>query len=161
MSETTNFHSVISKLLGGQRIATLATVDDDGLPHASLVPFALLREQASLLIHVSALAPHFGYLKRQLQAAVLISKPEIAGEEVHALPRVSIQADVEFIDRQSPDYAPARDAYVQRFPEAGFMTELQDFALVKIKPLSGRVVAGFGAARKLNQVSLQAAIEGS
>ena len=82
MSETKNFHSVISKLLGGQRIATLATVDDDGLPHASLVPFALLREQASLLIHVSALAPHFGYLKRQLQAAVLISKPEIAGEEV-------------------------------------------------------------------------------
>jgi putative heme iron utilization protein len=114
MSETTNFHSVISKLLGEQRIATLATVDDDGLPHASLVPFALLREQASLLIHVSTLAPHFGYLKRQLQAAVLISRPETAGEEVHALPRLSIQADIEFIDRQSPDYAPARNAYVQR-----------------------------------------------
>lgn len=161
MSETTNFDSVISNLLCGQRIAALATVDDDGLPHASLVPFALLRGHASLLIHVSALAPHFGYLKRQLQAAVLISKPETAGEEVHALPRVSIHANVEFIDRQSPDYVLARNAYVQRFPEAGFMTELQDFAFVKIKPLSGRVVAGFGAARKLDQASLQAAIEGS
>jgi putative heme iron utilization protein len=161
MNETTSFDSVISELLCKQRIASLATIDEGGLPHASMVPFALMHGEGVLLIHVSALSPHFKYLKNKLQAALLIAKPEVAGEEVHALSRVSIQADIEFVGASDTAYHATREAYVQRFPEAAFMTELEDFAFVKVKPLAGRVIAGFGAARKVDQVTLRTIIQNS
>lgn len=158
MNETPSFDSMISELLYKQRVGSLATIDDEGLPHVSMVPFALIRDEGVLLIHVSALSPHFRYLKNKLQGALLITKPELAGEEVHALPRLSIQADIEFVGRNDAAYSPSREAYVQRFPEAAFMTDFGDFSFVKIKPLRGRIIAGFGAARKVDAATLQAVI---
>lgn len=159
MNEQSPFHSVIDHLLSAQRVASLATIDDEGLPHLSMVPFALLNAQGKLLIHISSLSPHFGFLKNRPQVALLIMKAEAAGEEVHALPRVSVQATAEFVGRESANYEAVRAAYLSRFPEAAFMTDLGDFAFVAITPISGRVIAGFGAAKKIDGTTLVAAIQ--
>ena len=159
MNEQLTIHTAIDHLLSAQRVASLATIDDEGLPHVSMVPFALLRAHGNLLIHISSLSPHFGFLKSRPQASLLIMKAEVAGEEVHALPRVSIQVATEFVGRESAHYEAARAAYVDRFPEAGFMTGLGDFAFVMITPLSGRVIAGFGAAKKIDSLTLTNAIK--
>jgi putative heme iron utilization protein len=159
MNEHSPFHSIIDHLLSAQRVASLGTIDDEGFPHVSMVPFASLSAQGKLLIHISSLSPHFSFLKSRPQVALLIMKAEVAGEEVHALPRVSVQATAEFVGRESENYEAARAAYVHRFPEAAFMTDLGDFAFVAITPISGRVIAGFGAAKKVDGTTLMAAIQ--
>ena len=159
MTDIQRFDGVIAALLSHQRVASMATVDEDGMPHASLVPFAVDRAQGTLLIHISGMSPHFAYLHNKPHASLLIAEAETAGAEVHALPRMSIQGAASFISRHEARYAGAREAYLQRFPEVAFMTDLPDFAFVEITPLAGRVIAGFGAAKKLDQARIVAALQ--
>lgn len=159
MTDTQRFDVVLEALLSQQRVASLATVDEDGMPHASMVPFAVDHAHGTLLIHISGMSPHFGYLHNKPHASLLIAKAETPGAEVHALPRMSIQATASFISRHEARYAGAREAYLQRFPEVAFMTDLPDFAFVEITPLAGRVIAGFGAAKKLDSTSILAALQ--
>ncbi|UUZ77435.1 hypothetical protein LP414_09545 [Polaromonas sp. P1(28)-13] len=44
-----------------------------------------------------------------------------------------------------------RAAYLERFPEAEPMTQLGDFMFVAIEVTSARQVAGFGAARSIDE----------
>lgn len=157
MTDTRRFIGVLEELLTQQRIASLATVDEEGMPHASMVPFAVYAAHGTMLIHISALSPHFAYLQNRPHAALLVSKAETAGAEVHALPRLSIQGSVSFVFKHDAHYEHVREAYLQRFPEVAFMTKLPDFAFVEISPQAGRLIAGFGAARKLDQASIVAA----
>ena len=159
MTDIQRFDEVIDALLSQQRIASLATVDKEGLPHASMVPFAVLSAHGSLLIHISGMSPHFAYLQNQPHAGLLITQAEMVGAEVHALPRMSIQGMASFVNRSDAEHANVRNAYLKRFPEVAFMTDLPDFAFVKITPVAGRVIAGFGAAKKLDQASLVAALQ--
>ncbi len=47
------------------------------------------------------------------------------------------------------DYPPARAAYLQRFPDSAPIFELGDFQIVALRPVSARLVAGFGRAGSL------------
>jgi len=49
----------------------------------------------------------------------------------------------------------ARTAYLQRFADAAFMTELGDFRFMLLQPLGARHVAGFGAARDVDAQELK------
>ena len=72
-------------LLRAQRVATLGTLNDDGTPLVSMVPFALRTDEAGFVIHVSALAAHTGNLRQRPAVSVLVMQPEAAGAPVHAL----------------------------------------------------------------------------
>jgi len=159
MTDIQRFDAVLEALLFGQRIATMATVDEEGMPHASMVPFAIDPVRGTLLIHISGMSPHFAYLRNKPHASLLIAEAETAGAEVHALPRMSVQGTASFVSRDQSSYANAREAYLRRFPEVAFMTDLPDFSFVEISPVAGRVIAGFGAAKKLDQVRIVAALQ--
>jgi heme iron utilization protein len=45
---------------------------------------------------------------------------------------------------------PLRAAYLGRHPQAELMTQLPDFAFVRLQPCAVRHVAGFGAARSVD-----------
>jgi heme iron utilization protein len=141
----------LRELLHSQRTAALGTLDADGAPFVSMVPFALSTEGASpgLVLHVSALAPHTGHLQRHPRVSLMVCRAEVSGEPVHALPRVSLDAAARLLAPGSDEAAACRRAYLQRFPEAEPMTQLGDFRFVRLDLLGARQVAGFGAARSL------------
>jgi putative heme iron utilization protein len=66
-----------------------------------------------------------------------------------AWPRVALQADADFLQRESDDWYRARAAYQARFPDAAPTFELGDFSLVALRPRAARLVAGFGRAYAL------------
>lgn len=158
MSNAFAFDAVLNSLLTQQRVASLATVDDTGMPHASLVPFAVHPGRGTVVIHISGMSPHFAYLKAKPVVGLLIATPEVAGAEVHALPRMSIEGTATFVSPADDGHDHVRTAYLHRFPDVAFMTELPDFSFVEISPVTGRVIAGFGAAKKLDQERLVAAM---
>jgi putative heme iron utilization protein len=137
-------------LLMAHRVAALGTLGDDGLPFVSMVPFAVDPEAACIIIHVSALAPHTRNLQQSPRVSLLVMQAEVAGEPVHALPRVTLEGTVTALVVDSAGWLSARRAYLARFPEAEPMTQLGDFMFVGIALAGARQVAGFGAARSLD-----------
>lgn len=137
-------------LLASQRVASLGTLNAEGRPFVSMVPFAIEPEAACLVIHVSLLAPHTRNLLSEPTVSLMVMQAEVVGEPVHALPRVSFDGMAARLQPDCPAWRAARSAYLSRFPEAEPMTELGDFSFISISVTGARQVAGFGAARPLD-----------
>lgn len=140
----------LRSLLSTQRIAALGTLDDQGHPFVSMVPYALDTASASMVLHVSGLAAHTRHLQTRPQVSLLVMQAEVMGEPVHALPRVTLEGVARVLEPETPAWSSGRKAYLARFPEAEPMTHLGDFRFVVIQVRSARQVAGFGAARSLD-----------
>ena len=139
---------LLQRLLQAQRLAALATLHR-GEPAASMVPFALLTGCGSALIHVSRLATHSKDMLEQPAVALLILAEAQAGDNPLARPRLSLKGRALPCPLDSPRYAAARAAYLERLPEAQELFSFPDFSLFLIEPLSARFVAGFGRAYAL------------
>jgi len=165
---------LLRTLLQTQRLAALATLHR-GEPAVSMVPAALLPECGSAVVHVSRLATHTKDMLEQPAVALLFvaeaevtvaqlaeapatqaqasatlpgSEPQDAYNPL-ARPRLSLKGRALPCPPDSPRYAAARAAYLERLPEARELFEFPDFALFLIEPVSARFVAGFGRAHSL------------
>lgn len=139
----------LRSLLHTQRVAALGTLADDGTPLVSMVPFALEPRSGRVVLHVSGLAAHSAHLRARPAVSLLVMRPEVAGEPVHALPRVTLRGTASVLEFDDDVRAACRTAYLARFPEAEPMTTLGDFRFVAITVTAARQVAGFGAARSV------------
>ena len=147
---------LLRELLTQHRVASLGTLDNDGLPSVSMVPYAIDAQSARILIHVSALASHTQNIQLRPKISFMVMKSEISDAPVHDLGRVSFSGVAVILGAETEQYATARRVYLSRFPEAEPMTQLGDFRFVSIQATGGRQVAGFGAARSLDSQMLEA-----
>ena len=148
----------LRELLARRRTAALGTLDPDGVPFVSMVPFAIDPQAASIVIHISALAAHSRHLQSSPRATLLVCDAEVDGEPVHALARVTLSVNTVWAEPGSDDAQQCRTAYLARFPEAEPMTTLGDFRFVRLLPVGARQVAGFGAARSLDAAEVAQAL---
>jgi putative heme iron utilization protein len=139
----------LRNLLNAQRVAALGTLDQDGQPFVSMVPFAIDSSSGAMVIHVSGLAAHARNLERMPQVSLMVMQSEVAGEAVHALQRVTLEGTATVLAVNSAAWISARAAYLARFPDVEYMTQLGDFRFVAIAVSGARQVAGFGAARSI------------
>lgn len=137
-------------LLAKQRVAALGTLDEEGAPFVSMVPFAIDPISATLVIHVSLLAPHTRQLLARPQVSLLVMQAEVEDTPVLALPRVTLQGLAHALVVDSVAWTDARLAYLTRFPEAEPMTQFGDFSFIGMTVSRARQVSGFGAARSLD-----------
>lgn len=142
-------------LFHASRIAAMGTLEDDGAPFVSMVPYAIAASSGSLVVHVSALAPHTRNLQARTKVSMLVMRPEVVDEPVHALPRVTLECEAAALEPNSPAWQVCRAAYMGRFPEAQFMTQLGDFMFFELQVHGARQVAGFGAARSLSAENIR------
>ena len=149
---------LLRSLLVGHSVAALATLHD-GRPFASIIPFAVTMagDGLRLVTHVSGLSAHTRDMRANPDVCLLLTAAESPGIPPQALPRVSIPAVAEFIPPDHPDHAGVKAAYLGTFPDAADLFMLGDFSLVVFKPLSARLIAGFGRALTLSPAALAAA----
>lgn len=148
-------------LLQAQRVAALGTLQEDGSPLVSMVPFALRTdEEAGFVIHVSELAAHTANLRLRTAVSLLVMQAEAPGQPVHALPRASFFGQAQVLAPDSTAWQAGRSAYLARFPEAEPMTALGDFSFFALHITAARQIAGFGAARSLQGKDLAAVLRG-
>jgi putative heme iron utilization protein len=141
---------LMAELLAQHRVASLGTLDEQGLAALSMVPFALLPEAPGMVVHVSGLAAHTRAMQLRPDVSLLVMQPEVSQEPVHALARVSLLGLAQTLHAEGDSaalWARCRGAYLHCFPEAEPMTELGDFRFVLITIHAAYQVAGFGAAR--------------
>jgi heme iron utilization protein len=120
-----------------------------------MVPFAVEPLQGRLVMHVSGLAAHTRHLQQRPGLSLLVTAREVLGKPVHALPRITLNGVAEPLEPGSPQWNAFRGAYLKRFPEAEPMTQLGDFRFVAIRVTGGRHIAGFGAARDVDEDEIQ------
>ncbi len=144
--------ALLQQLLRQQKVAALATLHR-GEPAVSMVPFVLLPECGSALVHVSRLATHSKDMLEHPAVALLFMAEAQADSQADdnplARPRLSLKGRALPCPVDSPRYAAARAAYLERLPEAQELFSFPDFSLFLIEPLSARFVAGFGRAYAL------------
>ncbi len=154
MTHEPRLTQALRSLLNTQRVAALGTLDDAGQAFVSMVPYAMDSSSGTLVIHVSSLAAHTRNLDRRPRVSLLVMQAEVAGEPVHALPRVTLDGMATVLTLDSPDWLRSRSAYLARFPDVDYMTQLGDFRFVAIAMTGARQVAGFGAARSIGAEEL-------
>lgn len=150
MTHEPRLTAALRTLLNTQRVAALGTLGEDGHAFVSMVPFAIDGSSGQLILHVSGLAAHARNLERTPRVSLLVLQAEVAGEPVHALPRVTLDGMATVLEPDSPSWSSARAAYLARFPDVEYMTQLGDFRFVTIGVTGARQVAGFGAARSID-----------
>jgi len=140
-------------LLAEQRTVHLATVTPAGAPQASVAPFVI--HDGALWVYLSALASHVANLRGGAGAGVALVRDEGRCEEPFARPRVSFACAVSEQARESAPWHAVLDAFEARFGEtAAVVRGLPDFALFRLAPEHGRVVAGFARAGVLDAPAL-------
>jgi heme iron utilization protein len=135
---------VLQQLIHGRMIAALGTLHE-GIPFVSTVTYAVASD-GSFILHVSRLATHTRDMLDHPEVSLLITESEGSGKMPQALARVTVQGRAKMLERDSQKHMDARDVYLLRFPDAAPLFEFSDFNIVIIKPMSARVIAGFGQA---------------
>ena len=135
---------VLQQLIRGRMIAALGTLHQ-GVPFVSMVTYAVASD-GSFVLHVSRLAAHTRDMLDNPDVSLLITESEASGKMPQALARVTVQGRAKMLDRDSEKHTDAREVYLSRFPDAAPLFEFSDFSIFVIKPVSARVIAGFGQA---------------
>jgi hypothetical protein len=87
--------AALKSLLAKQRGAALATLQC-GAPAVSMVPFAMLSSGIGFVVHVSRLATHTQDMLDNPAVALLVTASLAHAHSPLALPRPSVQGQVEF-----------------------------------------------------------------
>ncbi len=133
-------------LLREARSATLATTSE-GQPFAALITPACAPD-LSVLMLLSSLSQHTRQLLAHPRCAIMV-----VGEAPDPNPQTAPRLTV--MGQASPIVDPVlRGRWVSRHPYAAFYADLEDFRLFRFLPDSGRFIAGFASAHRLQRAEL-------
>ena len=127
----------------------LATLNEEGEPHAGYTPFLL--DDGDVIIFVSQLALHTRDLMANGRASAMIISDEADSSQIFARTRVSYQCRARIVGRENALYDSLLDRFEQQHGKMiGLLRQLPDFILFRLVPHRGQFVMGFGKAFKLS-----------
>lgn len=137
--------TAIREMLDGRKVLCLAaTIDDE--PSASLLPYAVASGYRGVYVQASTLAKHSRALRPGARVGLLFHQPDVGDTDAMQLARLTVQATVEPLERESPAFAAAARVFMERLPSAEMTLSLADFGLFHLAFGRGRFVAGFAQA---------------
>jgi len=138
--------SVITEFRNQHRAVLISSTDPDGTPDASYAPF-VSDQHGALYIFVSRLAAHTGNLLSSGQASLMFIRNEDQSPNLFARQRLIYQCSVDEIPASSEQYAPLLSQMTDSFGAIiKTLRQLPDFHLLRLTPISGRYIEGFGKA---------------
>ncbi len=145
MTLTSEQRGALRDLLAGERVLALSVLVD-GEPLAGLLPYTFVPEDGSVLVHASRLARHTRGLAPGAQVSVLVHRPDRPEADPLQIPRVTLQGEVELVDKNTAAYRDGQRRYLERFPTSEPTFQLGDFELYRLRFSKGRYVSGFAQA---------------
>lgn len=139
----------IEELLERSKSVILATIEENGDPMASYAPYVYI--DGSFHILVSFMAKHTRNLKDRKKASLMFIEDESATKQIYARDRMTIDCDAEVVSHGSDSWNRGVEALKARHGKiVDMLAELNDFILIKLKPVKGSYVNGFGSAYTVN-----------
>jgi putative heme iron utilization protein len=135
----------IREMMTVHRVLSLAVLVDNE-PEASLLPYAVRPDYGAVYVQASGLARHSRGLQPDARVGVLIHENDAPDADPLQTKRMTVQATVAVLERESEAFAAAREIFVGRLPGAEMTLNLGDFNLYELTLGRGRYIAGFGQA---------------
>lgn len=135
----------IREMLTVRKVLCLAATID-GEPAASLLPFVVDPDFLGVYVQASSLARHSQSLLAGARVGLLVHGLDTDDVDALQVPRLSIQAVVEPLERGTDAFAEASGVFLRRLPSAEMTLALADFTLYRLRFGRGRYVAGFAQA---------------
>lgn len=133
------------------RSVMLSTVSPEGLPNASYAPFIMDRDK-NIYFFASGLAVHTQNLNKNSRVSALFIEDEGNSEDIFARPRLSLNCQATFLERETEEWQELSDRFAERFGDIiQTLRSLPDFRIVKLTPIGGRFVQGFGQVYRINR----------
>ena len=145
--------TLLARTLRNTRVAALATMRD-GKPRIAMVAYVAAPDFSAFYICVSKLAQHTMDMEKIKYVGLMISETDDGRADPNTLVRLSVHGIAESLYPGEPGYTPVKDLYLNRFPEAQHLFNLDDFCLWRITPRGARYVAGSTMAFNLTRESL-------
>ena len=122
----------------------LATVSDQGAPHASYAPFVMDSDK-KIYILASTLAVHTQDLCTTGKASALFIEDERDSPKIFARTRLTLDCTVTALERDTPEWTVKVNQLQDRQGEiVGMIRQLLDFHLLQLTHMGGRFVSSFG-----------------
>ena len=137
--------AAIREMLTTRQVLCLAATID-GEPAASLLPFAVAPDFRAVYVQASTLARHSRALQPGALVGLLIHEPDTAEVDPLQVARLTVQATVEVLERDTQPFEDASQVFIGRLPSAEMTLALGDFSLYRLAFGRGRYVAGFAQA---------------
>lgn len=135
----------IQEFRDSRKTLQLATVDKEGKPNVSYAPFVLQEDGYYVLI--SEIARHARNLAENPAVSLMMVEDEDTAKQLYARKRLTFDANVEVVERDTEKWNAAIAGLKERFGEIiDGLSTLQDFKLFRFIPQQGLFVKGFGQA---------------
>lgn len=132
-------------LLAGSRVLSLAVIIE-GEVEAALLPCVVSEDFSAVYVQASGLARHSRGLIPGARVGVLVHAPDTPDADPMQLPRLTVQAVVSVLSKETAEFTAAADRFADRFPAARMTLSMDDFTLYQLTLGRGRYVEGFARA---------------
>lgn len=126
----------------------IASVDEKAIPLASYAPF--VKFENDFFIYISKIAPHTkNILKHRISIMFLQNQ---TCDDILTKKRITFLANTTEIRRDDVIFNKVMNIFIDKSKNNQYMNiiaQMKDFILVKIEPISGRFVKGFGQAYQI------------
>jgi putative heme iron utilization protein len=124
------------------RIGSLSTLSrkQPGFPFGSVMPYGLDAAGRPIFL-ISSMAMHTQNLQADARASLLVTQPDSSGDPLGAA-RVTVIGNARILPQ--PDVAEARELYLQRYANAKYWVDFEDFSFYRMELLDVYYVGGFG-----------------
>ncbi len=141
-------------LLDGASHGALGVIDPEtGAPMVTRI--AVARDaQGQPLTLISTLSQHTKALTSTPACSLLVGEPGPRGDPL-THPRLTLQCEAKFIDRDSAEHRNLRALYLSQHPKAKLYIDFGDFRLVRLAVTQAFLNGGFGKAYVLTPEDLQ------
>jgi heme iron utilization protein len=124
------------------RMGSLSTLSrkQPGFPFGSVMPYGVDAGGRPIFL-ISTMAMHTQNLQADARASLLVTQPEAGGDPLGAA-RVTVIGSAEVIPQ--PEVAAARALYLERYANAKYWVDFEDFFFYRMQVLDVYYVGGFG-----------------
>jgi putative heme iron utilization protein len=124
------------------RIGSLSTLSrkQPGFPFGSVMPYGLDSRGRPIFL-ISTMAMHTQNLQADPRASLLVTQPDASGDPLGAS-RVTVIGNAQIMPEA--DVAEARTLYLERYANAKYWVDFEDFSFYRMDVLDVYYVGGFG-----------------
>ncbi len=135
----------VKELMARCKTVILATIDSEGNPNSSYVPYVMINNK--LYVLVSFMARHTKNLRDMKKVSVMFIEDESDTKQMYARERLTIDATTNQIERGTELWNKAVAGLTENHGKIlEILTGMDDFIMIEIVPIKGAYVNGFGSA---------------
>ena len=152
--EIKDIEKIKNTIISKNKTLIIAVKNKINYPEIGYAPYIFLNN--NFYIFSSELSPHIKHLLYNRKGTFMIIEDECKAKNIWARVRIKFEAKITLVDRNENNYNKICNQ-IQNFhgKTLNLIKQFSDFHLIKISPIKGSIITGFGNAFILHGISLE------